>query len=88
MMRKNIIRRKKTHLNIIINMMIRSKKAKEVMQDSKYFSLYWKEKLYGTWTRLNYRRNLGHTYHLVKMRTGHPADIQTVPEAVWSFTVN
>lgn len=34
------------------------------------------------------KKNLGHTYHLVKMRTGHPADIQTVPEAVWSFTVN
>lgn len=33
-------------------------------------------------------KNLGHTYHLVKMRTGHPADIQTVPGAVWSFTVN
>lgn len=41
-----------------------------------------------TWTGLNYRRNLGHTYHLVKMRTGHPADIQTVPGAVWSSTVN
>lgn len=41
-----------------------------------------------TWTGLNYRRNLGHTYHLVKMRTGHPADIQTVPGAVWSATVN
>lgn len=47
-----------------------------------------KKELCWTWTSLNYRRNLGHTYHLVKMRTGHPADIQTQPGAFWSFTVN
>lgn len=34
------------------------------------------------------KKKSGLYHHLVKMRTGHPADIQTAPEAFWSFPVN
>lgn len=52
------------------------------------FHFHKKKKKAGCAPGYTTRKNLGRTYHLVKMRTGHPADIQTVPEAVWSFTVN
>lgn len=34
------------------------------------------------------KEKYGSYHHIVEKRTGHPADIQTAPEAFWSFYVN